>query len=530
MGSLAVSRPGSALAASAAPVVPVATDAAARLVAEACPLGLFAVTGEGRPVFANAALARLLGYASPRELLEVPLASLHPHPALALDIFRERAEAGATEGMEGPLLRRDGTTVHARVSLRPLQVPGGGILLVGSVEDVSLPQQVQEETAHAQKMEAVARFAAGVAHDYNNLLTSILGEGRQLLSEVREGSAAHASTAAILQAARAAARLTQRLLVFARSEVVRNEPLDLAPAVRKLEDHLRRLLPDDVELRMHVDGDAGTVSIPRRHLENLLANLVTNARDAMPAGGSVAVEVSRMSAPADTEGMEFHPAPPPGEYASLAVGDRGVGMNRETRRRIFDPFFTTKAPGGAAGLGLSTVYALVSRARGHIAVMSAPAYGTVVRVLLPRIPDQAVPSAPPRAAPKAEPRRRPTLLVVDDDAAVRHVMVRYLSRSGFDVLEASDGLAAKEVARAYDGRIHLLVTDVMMPRMKGTELAEWIRRERPDAGILLVSGYLDSESVQEWVDQDPDVFLAKPFEPEELAVRVRQRLAGAGDA
>jgi PAS domain S-box-containing protein len=498
-------------------------------VAEAAPVGLFAVTLAGEPVFANTALARLLGYPSVQELLQAPLSSLHPHPGLVGDILRERLEAEALDGIESALVRMDGSTIQARINARTLPLPAGGLLLVGAVEDVSAPMQAQEDLAHSQKMEAVSRFAAGVAHDYNNLLTSVLGEARQLLSEVKEGSAAHASTTAILQAARSAARLTQRLLVFARSEVVRNEPLDLSSALRGLQDHMARLLPEDVGLRWQIQDPVGTVSIPRRHLENLLANLVTNARDAMPGGGAVAVEVGRCAAPDDTDGMDYHPPVPPGDYACITVGDRGVGMNHETRRRIFDPFFTTKAPGQAAGLGLTTVHALVSRARGHIAVMSAPAYGTVVRVLLPLTPVEVPAAPPPRVDRRQAPRERPTLLVVDDDGAVRHVMVRYLARSGFEVLEAHDGMSAKEVARAHQGRIHLLVTDVMMPRIKGTELAEWMRAERPDTGILLVSGYLDSESVQAWVDRDPEVFLAKPFEPEELAVRVRRRLASLGE-
>lgn len=506
-------------------------EAAARLVAETSPVGLFAVRDDGTPMFANGALARLLGYPSVERLLRAPLGGIHPHPALALDILRERLEAGALEGIQTTLRRMDGGTVEARIHLRPLPLPGGGLLLVGSVEDVSAPIQEQEESAHAQKMEAVSRFAAGVAHDYNNLLTSILGEGRQLLSEVPEGTPARASAVAILHAAHAAARLTQRLLVFARSEVVPNEPLHLTTEIRALEGHLRSLLPDDVELRWNVEEDAGTISFPRRHLENLLANLVTNARDAMPAGGVVVVEVGRVTAPHDTEGMDFHPPVPPGSYASLAVGDRGVGMNRETRRRIFDPFFTTKPSGEAAGLGLTTVHALVNRARGHIAVMSAPAYGTVVRALFP-LAAPVVVRGEARSGPVVQPAEtlQPTLLVVDDDDAVRRVMVRYLARSGFQVLEAADGFAAQALARAHKGRIHLLVTDVMMPRMKGTELAEWMAEMRPETGILLVSGYLDSRTVQAWVDRDPDVFLAKPFEPEELAVRVRRRISGLGAA
>jgi PAS domain S-box-containing protein len=494
-------------------------------------VGLFAVRDDGTPMFANGALARLLGYPSVERLIRAPLGGIHPHPALALDILRERLEAGALQGIQTTLRRMDGGTVEARIHIRPLPLPGGGLLLVGSVEDVSAPIQEQEESAHAQKMEAVSRFAAGVAHDYNNILTSILGEGRQLLSEVPEHSPARASAMAILQAAHGAARLTQRLLVFARSEVVPNEPIHLSAEVRALEGNLRSLLPDDVELRWNVEDDAGTISFPRRHLENLLANLVTNARDAMPAGGAVVVEVGRVMAPEDTEGMDFHPPVPPGAYASLAVGDRGVGMNRETRRRIFDPFFTTKPPGEASGLGMTTVHALVNRARGHIAVMSAPAYGTVVRALFPLAPASLDGAVVPVERPRhTSGETQPTLLVVDDDDAVRRVMVRYLARSGFQVLEAADAFAAQALARAHKGRIHLLVTDVMMPRMKGTELAEWMAETRPETGILLVSGYLDSRTVQAWVDRDPDVFMAKPFEPEELAARVRRRIAGLGAA
>lgn len=527
MGTVTLLGAGPSRAGPASPA-PTAAEAAARLVAEAAPVGLFAVRDDGVPMFANAALARLLGFPSVERLMAAPLGSLHRHPALALDILRERLASGALEGIQAPLVRMDGRPLEARIHLRALPLPGGGFLLVGSVEDVSVPLQAQEESAHAQKMEAVSRFAAGVAHDYNNLLTSILGEGRQLLSEVREGSAAHASAQAILAAARSAARLTQRLLVFARSEVVRNEPLRLDEEVRALEGRLRRLLPEDVALRWSVE-DAGVVSLPRRHLEHLLANLLTNARDAMPAGGVVVVEVGRVTAPDDTEGMDFHPPVSPGVYAALAVGDRGVGMNRETRRRIFDPFFTTKSQGEASGLGLTTVHALVNRAGGHIAVMSAPAYGTVVRILLPMAEGEPARETPAQSGPPEEPEGPPTVLVVDDDDPVRRVMARYLARSGFKVLEAADAFAAQDVVRAHPGRIHLLVTDVMMPRMKGTELAEWMARTRPDTRVLLVSGYLDSESVQAWVNRDPEVFLAKPFEPEELAARVRRRLAsGAG--
>jgi PAS domain S-box-containing protein len=502
-----------------------AAGASARLVAEAVPVGLGAVRGDGKLVYANAALARMLGYGDVKDMLRVPLATMHAQPELALDILRDRLEEGVLEGLEMELIRRDGKTIQVRIHARPLPVAQGEMLLVGSVEDVTAPMEAQEESTHAQKMEAVARFAAGVAHDYNNLLTSIIGEARQLLTDVGEDLNARSSVGAILKAARTASKLTQRLLVFAKSEVVRTEVVDLARAIRELEGSITNLLPDDVEVIWRTDGSAGHVRVASRHLEHMIANLATNARDAMPAGGAVVVETSRVVAPDDTEGMDFHPPVPPGVYASFAVGDRGVGMNRETRRRIFDPFFTTKPIGDGAGLGLTTVYALVQRARGHISVMSAPAYGTVARVLLPMCDPVEARSARARPTAARQDARLPVLLVVDDDNAVRRVMTRYLARTGFEVMEAPDAIVAQELVRKRQGPIDLLVTDVMMPRIKGTELAEWMRQVRPDTQILLVSGYMDSEQIQAWVDEDPDVFLGKPFEPEELVERVRLRLA-----
>lgn len=507
-----------------APVHDIAAGAAARMVAETVPVGLAAVNGVGRLVFANAALARTLGYSSPKELTSVPLQSLHRSPELALDIFMERLESGALEGMEWDLLRKDGSTVRVRLNARVLRPTQDELILVGSVEDITAPLEAQEESAHTQKMEAVARFAAGVAHDYNNLLTSIIGETRQLLVDTADKADPRPGLSAILKAARRATKLTQRLLVFAKSEVVRTEVLDLSRSVRGLEASLRGILPQDVDLVWRLEEAAGHARMAPRHLEHIVANLVTNARDAMPVGGAVVLETGRVVAPEDTDGMDFHPPVTPGEYVYIAVGDRGVGMNRETRRRIFDPFFTTKSIGEGAGLGLTTVYALVQRAKGHISVISAPAYGTVARVLFPLAEAEETPDRGDRRRMSRIPERTPTLLVVDDDDAVRRVMVRLLSRSGYEVLEAPDALVAQDMVRSWKGHIDLLVTDVMMPRVKGTELARWLEKVRPDASILLVSGYVDSEMLQNWVDADPDVFLAKPFEPEELLDRVRLRL------
>ncbi len=477
-------------------------------------------------MFANTALARLLGYDDPDELLRTPLRRFHAHPDSAVEVLMERAGEGSIEGVEMDLLRRDGSAVHVRINVRLLPVPDGSFLFVGSIEDVTQPREAQAAHAHTQKMEAVARFAAGVAHDYNNLLTTILGESTQVLSEVSEDEVAKEGIVRVMHAARRATHLTQRLLVFAKSEVVRTEVIRLDEAIRALRPSVEEMLPDDVQVVWRSEGADDAIRIAPRHLEHIVANLVANARDAMPAGGTIVVETGHVSAPADTEGIEFHPSIPPGEYASLAIGDRGIGMSGDTRLRMFDPFFTTKPIGQGSGLGLTIVYAMVQRAHGHISVMSAPAYGTVARILLPRrsASETSQIRVERRLSPAKGREQTATVLVVDDDHAVRDVMVRFLRRAAFEVLAAEGAQEALDIVRTAPSPIDVLVTDVMMPRMKGTDLAERVLALRPETRILLVSGYMDSARIQDWVESDADVFLAKPFEPAELVARVRRRL------
>ena len=495
------------------------------------PVGLAAVSMGGRLLQANEAMAEILGCDGVAQLMATPLGTFHQVPELAAEIVLEHLEQGAFRGLEMDFRHLSGAAITARVSARVSYIDGTPCILA-AIEDVTSMKEAQRESSHSQKMEAVARFAAGVAHDYNNLLTAIIGEARQLLGELPDEAEWRDSVTEILRAARRAGTITRRLLVFSKSEVTRTETVDLNAAVQAREPTLRRLLAGDVDLELRLDPGAGPVRIDPRHIEQMLYNLVSNARDAMPGGGRVVVETGAARAPDDTEGLDFHPAVEPGDYTSLAVGDTGIGMNQETRRRIFDPFFTTKPIGGGAGLGLTTVYAQVRRAGGHISVLSAPAYGTLVRILLPVCapqsdaePDDAARRAPPGEGSRDQ--RTRTVLVVDDERPVRRVMKKVLARMGCTVLEAPDAFSAQEVVKSHQGPIDLLITDVMMPRMKGTELAQWLAEECPGVPVLLVSGYTDSPLIQEWVDRDPDVFLAKPFEPEELMEQVEKRW-GAG--
>ncbi|MFQ5537926.1 MAG: response regulator [Gemmatimonadota bacterium] len=498
------------------------------MAAEYSLVGMGIVDEHARLLFANQALADLLGCASVAELLDTSLASFHPFPELALDILRDRLREGIIRDAELELTRRDGvqilTRLHARLEWLPthdgdVRIPCAFF----SVEDITGAKDAAKESSHGQKMEAVARFAAGIAHDYNNLLTTIIGEARQLVDETNECDAHLRSAEAILQAAKKAAGITRRLLVFSRSEVSQTKVIDLNGAARAAEPVLHSLLASDIDLIWRLEPDVGSIRIDPNHFDQILAHLTTNARDAMPGGGRMVIETARISAPEDTEGLDFHPAVPAGRFLSLAVGDSGIGMNQETRSRIFDPFFTTKGNGGGAGLGLTTVYGLIRKAGGHISVLTAPAYGTLVRILFPECTEQATDTLRRPSKQEMAPNRTRRILLVDDDESVRRVMAKVLRRAKYEVIEAGDGALAREILLKGEA-VDLLITDVMMPRLKGTDLAGWAAERDEHLRILLVSGYTDSPPLQLWVDDDPEVFLPKPFEPNELLARVRKRL------
>jgi two-component system, cell cycle sensor histidine kinase and response regulator CckA len=504
----------------------IASRGGVALLAEAAPLGLGIASLDGTLLEANAALAECLGVASAEEIVGQSLRRFHAFPELAADVIGERIEEGSREGIELDIRRADGRDITVRLHARLFQLPAGTRAVVFSAEDVTDSQEAHELSTQGHKMEAVVRFAAGVAHDYNNLLTAIIGEARQLLADLPDGSESAEAATQILHAARRAGTITKRLLVFSKSEVARTKVLVLDEAITALQTEIEEELPSEVALVLRPEARAGAIRIDPSHVGQIVKALVSNARDAMPGGGRVVVETARYRAPEDTAGIDFHPEVPPGDYLSIAVGDNGIGMNQETRRRIFDPFFTTKPLGGGAGLGLTTVYGHVLRANGHLSVLSAPAHGTLVRILIPLCGDPVTSRSRDLATTVTPNEARHTVLVVDDEAPVLRVMGKILRRMGYDVLQAPDAFAAQEVVRGTERPIDLLVTDVMMPRMKGTELAEWLVDRRPGTPVLLVSGYTDSSVVQEWVDADPDVFLPKPFEPEDFMRRVHARLAG----
>lgn len=500
-------------------------------LAALAPVGLGVATLDGRLLAANPTLASILGVDDPEQLVGLSIARFHPSPLLAADVLSERLADGRVEGLELEARGADGGELVLRIDAQLQREHDQTPVVCFAVSRVT-GRDERTEAGTSQKMEAVERFAAGVAHDYNNLLTTIIGETRQLLVDLLPSTDSHESAQSVMSSAKRAAEITRRLLVFSRAEHGRPEVVDLNDSVWAAEGALKASLSLEIALVLRLDSEVGEVWIDPSHLHVILANLVGNAAEAMPTGGRAVVETSLIKAPTDTAGLDFHPPVPPGEYVSVAVGDTGRGMNPRTRRRIFDPFFTTKEPGGGAGLGLATVYGLVLRASGHLAVISAPAWGTLVRVLLPlQLEPESAELHPPRPVGAAKPTdrkdeapRRKKILVVDDEGSVLRVISKILRRAGYVVHQASSAFEAQDEIRRLGCELDLVISDVMMPRMKGTELVAWLRRRCPEASVLLVSGYADCELVRAWVDADPASFLPKPFEPAELLDRVRERV------
>jgi signal transduction histidine kinase/CheY-like chemotaxis protein len=395
-----------------------------------------------------------------------------------------------------------------------LHASAGGGTLTGVLVDVTERRRLEDDLRQAQRLDSIGRLAGGVAHDFNNLLTTILGVGELLAADLPAGSPAAGDVASILEAGRHAATLTRQLLAFARRQRLETRSLDLGEVVRSFTPMLRRLIGEDVAVELELDARAPAVLGDRAQLEQVIMNLGVNARDAMPEGGRLAIEV----APADPPPGARHGA---GRWCRLRVADTGPGMTPEVMANAFEPFFTTKAPGQGTGLGLATVYGIVRQHGGEVRLSSEPGAGLTVEVLLPGVSGQAAEAADGPAR-RTLPGGRETVLVVDDEPSVRRVLEVVLTRLGYRVLSAAGGEEALRTAER-EGEVDLLLTDLIMPGMRGTELARRFRERSPRAAVLFMSGYPGSEPL------DPGTrLLAKPLTPEALAAAVRAVLDGQG--
>ena len=392
--------------------------------------------------------------------------------------------------------------------------------VVFNYRDVSERHRLETQLRQAQKMEAIGRLAGGVAHDFNNVLTAIFGYVDLLREEMPQGSAAQRDLTEVRKASERAAALTRQLLAFSRQQVLEPIVLELNELVEDFEKMLRRVIGEDVEMRLALGRDAGNVRADPGQLQQVLMNLVVNARDAMPTGGTLILETA--NADLTAQYAELHQPVIPGPYVMLAVSDTGTGMTPETKARIFEPFFTTKEKGKGTGLGLSTVYGIVKQSSGYIWVYSESGRGTVFKIYLPRVDapaDRLLPTREPDSLVGTE-----TILLAEDDVMLRPLAKGLLGKLGYTVIDAEDADTALAAAHAHAGPIHLLVADVVMPGASGRELARQLEKTRPTTKVLYVSGYTDDAIVHHGMLEPGLNFLQKPFTPAVLARKVREVL------
>ena len=431
-----------------------------------------------------------------------------------LRALRERAMV--TTGEHIALISRSGAEVPVELSAAPVRGDSGdlsGAILV--FRDIGKRRQFEEQSAHAQKMEAVGRLAGGVAGDFNNMLTVIAGYAELLGHEVPAGGATRKFVDEIVYAGKRAASLTQRLLAFSRGGGAQPLVLDLNLTLSNMEPMLRRLLGQNIELLLLTAPGLGRIKADPSQIEQVIVNLAANARDAMPNGGKLVVETANVDVEEQSGerlGMK------PGPCVMLAVSDNGIGMDPATRSRLFEPFFTTKVPGQGSGLGLSTVYGVIKQAEGQVTVFSQPNCGTIFEVYLPRVTEPVIERVCARPLMGSE-----TILLVDDEEGVRKLCCAVLETNGYNVLEADN---AQSALAAYDKNAHkvdLLLTDVVMRQMNGFELGNALSERTPGLKILYMSGYRDQAGGTE-PGQAPVTFLNKPFTPDALLAKVRQVL------
>jgi PAS domain S-box-containing protein len=483
--------------------------------------------GDGT-IILNDAWANLVGY-SVQELSPVSVdtwnALCHPDDLTKSRALFEQHFSGKTPYYECEvrLRHKAGHWVWAlgRGRITERNVGGAPVRVTGTHLDITQRKRLEADLIQAQKMESIGRLAGGVAHDFNNLLMAIGGNADLALIDVPAEHPAHQELKNIQLATRRAASLTRQLLTFARRQVVEPRVLNVNDVVGDLTQMLQRLIGEDTELVVHAAPETGWVRIDPGQIEQVLVNLVVNARDAMPEGGRIAIRTSNVTLDAPVARQIGDVAP--GGYVSVAVSDTGAGMSDEVRAHIFEPFFTTKEPGKGTGLGLATCFGIVRQNQGHIHFASDPGRGTTFTVYLPRVDESYAPVEMPDNGSTLQ-RGTESILLAEDDGAVRATVERLLRAQGYEVTAVADAQAALDALREREGEFRLLVTDVIMPGMSGLKLVEEVQRSHADVKLLCVSGYPTRTGVEQLVSRPGVHFLQKPFGAADLATKVREAL------
>jgi len=492
-----------------------------RLLFERNMAGVYRTTLAGRILECNEALARIFGYGSREELLGRDIRSLYPSEEEWQGFREALLQFRNLTNYEMQGTRKDGTPVWTLENAALLADEAAGEVIVeGTATDITERKLLEEQLRQSQKMEAIGQLAGGIAHDFNNLLTTVIGYSDMALRQLGEKDPVRAEIQEIQRAGEKAANLTHQLLAFSRKQVFASKLVDVNALITDAVGMLARLVGGHIRLITHLDPTLGNVRADPGQLEQVLLNLVVNARDAMPDGGTLTIRSWNADVDAASSRQNFGIAP--GHYSVFSVADTGVGMDADTQKRVFEPFFTTKDRPRGVGLGLATVYGIVSQSGGQVFLSSEPSRGAVFSVYLPRegAPRALAPQVPPEHLhPSSE-----TILLVEDEDAVRNLTRRLLENGGYVVLQASDAEAALEIAQRHPGRLDMLLTDVVMPGLSGPELARRLMASRPRLRVLYVSGYPDEAMASQGL-LDPDAsFLQKPFTPETLARRVREIL------
>jgi len=486
------------------------------------PLAIWAIDLDGRVTFWGPAAERIFGWTE-AEVLNQPLPVIPPDAANEYAQWLQRFRQGEKlAAISCRRLRKGGKLIEVLIWTAPLRDSSGainGTILIDS--DISEQRLLEEQFRQSQKLEAVGRLAGGVAHDFNNLLTVIMGYIELLMAEARGNANLVEYAQQVQYAADRASSLTAQLLAFSRRQIGQPKLLDLNDVVAHSMKLLDRIVGEDIEIAMHLDPSLGKIILDPVHIDQVMMNLVVNARDAMTSGGKLTIETTAVAL--DDQYTGQHLGVMPGRYAMLAISDTGIGMNAETRNRIFEPFFTTKEVGRGTGLGLSIVYGIVKQAGGDIIVYSEEGRGTTFKIYLPLAEPREEP--PPAHTMFPELRGKETILLCEDESDIRKLVETLLSRQGYQLLTAETPARAVELARRDGGPVDLLLTDVVMPGMNGFELAQEVRKNRPNLRALFMSGYTDNHASNTWMMSADTPFVQKPFSAVTLLQKVREVLA-----
>jgi two-component system, cell cycle sensor histidine kinase and response regulator CckA len=471
--------------------------------------GLWHTDAAGEYLTINPAAARALGYEDREDLSNCGIRHILPGAEAASAFLEQVYRTGAVQNIELELLRKDGSRVPVLMSAAVVCDPAGlPISLDGTFIDLTERRQLEEQFLQSQKMEAIGRLSGTIAHDFNNLLTIIMGNVELAIGSLPEGSEKEDLRIA-LAAGKRARDLTQQLLAFSRKQPSVSQVVAFPQALEPLVAMLPRLLGDDIRVSMTCQPGAGCIAIAPNQLEQILLNVVVNARDAMPSGGDLRIAVRNVTV--DEPHAQMRTGVAPGKYVEIAISDTGCGMSPEVKRHIFEPFFTTKRAGQGTGLGMSTVYGLVQQWGGHIWLYSEVGQGTTMRLCFPCVDVAARAPAPTGEARPSAAIRSATILLVDDEEQIRRLVEKTLSSQGYTVLAAEGPEEALRIAADFAGPIQLLLTDVVMPQLDGRQLSLRIRQLRPDTRVLFMSGYDPSVNSQHALPEADGRLLEKPF-------------------